>query len=517
MNKKVFAHDKQIKMLKTRAKHRTFHGGRGSGKTNLIGMIVGLIFNRMPRSRWVLVGRTYTQLDIIVLPEIVHSLEQMGIYQYNAKTMPYGHYVIGVKPPDHWDKPFKKVGRLGYQYCLTAINGFTLQFVSEDRSDSSRGMNTDGAITDERATIKTDFLNKVVYPTVRANTDTFLAKDSLHLGHFEFSSAAWTAEGMEMYKMEEQYNDMLRQRKLMSREELELIPPKYCWVEGTCLDNPYTGVDYYNNMKETLDPLEFDVEVANMRLQQKPNGFYYGFSTAKHSYLPKDCYQYDDEKGLHLYLPNDYRTDKPLEVSLDFNAAICWTIVCQEVGKEFRVINSNYIKPSLAKADTSIVTQGALWLADKYESHPDKTIWLYGDPNGNSKSAASSNENLPFLDEYTKVLVSKGFKVIRKELKSYPRHIDKYKLANLLFGEDSTNMPRIRINSNSGKNKALMIALQSTETLQKTHFEKNKNSESSARNREYATDSTDALDYIIWEKYKRFLPNTTQKNHVASR
>jgi hypothetical protein len=507
-----------MQFLKSRAKRKTYHAGRGTAKTNTIGKIVGQIFNRLPRSRWALTGATYIQLDLVVLSEIRESLEQMGILEYNVKTMPYGEYVVCVKPPDDWNKPFKKVGRLGYQYAITHISGAMLQMVSQDRSETSRGLNLDGAITDERATIKTDFLNKIIYPTVRANKDKFFANDPLHLGKYEFSSAAWTQEGMSMYEMESKYESMMSIRKKFSQTELKNTPPEYMWLESTCLDNPLTGQSYWDNLKAELDPLTFDVEVANLRLTKLPNGFYHAFLTSKHIYTPKDCYEYDDEKGLHLYLPNDYRKDKPLELTLDFNAAIFWNLVCQEVGREFRVINSKFVKPSQSIADKSILHQGAEWFCETYKDHPTKEVYIFGDPGGNSRSANTSSVNLPFFDEYAAILIAKGWKVFRRELQSYPSHRDKYRLGNYLLEESSERTPRLRINQAAGNNKAVIIAIQSTAVKQSTEsFEKDKKSERKLVNREYATDPTDALDYIWWQKFRKLLPGRpVQKNRIVT-
>lgn len=516
-SRKVFAHEKQLKFLRSRAKRKTFHGGRGTAKTNTIGKLVGMIADRLPRSRWAIVGATYVQLDLVVLSEIRESLQQMGLYEYHPKIMPYGHYVLGVRPPDDWPKPYKKIGRLGYQYALTFISGATFQMVSQDRSETCRGLNLDGSITDERATIKSDFLGKVIYPTVRANTDKPFRDDPLHHGKFEFGSAAWTQEGMSMYDMEEKYLDMISKRKNMSEADLKANPPEYLWVESTCLENPFTGQKYWDSLKDELEPLVFDVEVANLRLTKLPNGFYHAFSSNKHLYQPKDCYQLDEERGLHLYLPNDYRSDKPLEVSLDFNAAIFWSVICQEVGREFRVINSHFVKPSVSITNTSIIHQGAQWFCDMYKTHPSKTVYVYGDPGGNSRSANTSGSNRPFFDEYCSVLLKNGWTIFRRELTSYPSHRDKYILVNYLLTEDSERLPKVRLNQHAGSNKALIIAIQSTAVLQKNEgFEKDKSSERKEKNREYATDSTDALDYILWAKYRKVLPSRpVQKNRIV--
>jgi len=72
--RKVFANIKQIKFLRSRAKRKTFHAGRGSAKTHTLGNVVGLAYDAMARAKYVLAGLTYVQLDLIVLPVIKESL-----------------------------------------------------------------------------------------------------------------------------------------------------------------------------------------------------------------------------------------------------------------------------------------------------------------------------------------------------------------------------------------------------------------------------------------------------------
>lgn len=512
MNRKkmVYANDTQQAFLASLARIKTALMGRGSGKTNLIGKVIACLFLYMPRTRYALVGQTYVSLDLVTMSEIRESLEQAGIYEYHPKSMPFGHYVIGIQPPTNWAKPYKKIGRKGHQYCMSFINGLVIQLVSQDNSETSRGLNLDGSLVDERGSIKTSVLNQVVYPTIRANTDKAISKSHLHHIQYEFGSAPWTAEGQEMYKVEENYLAEIEHIKKLSRGELLKYKPNFLWLESTCLDNPFTGQRYWDRMKQTLESLEFDIEIANMRLSSLPNGFYHAFSTKKHCYLPQDCYQYDEEKGIHAYLPNDYVKSKPLEITLDFNAEICWNIVSQTVGLEDRIINSKYVKPNLTTADKSILVQGAEWFTETYATHPDKIVYLYGDPGGNSRSASTSAVNLPFFNTYTDVLIKAGWMVNRRELTSYPKHIDKYRLVNYILSEENIRIPKQRINEYAGNNKALIIALQSIGVKQGSDlFEKDKSSERNKRSREYASDSTDALDYRLWAKYRKFLPGRT--------
>ena len=525
--RRVHANDKQLKFLRSRAKRKSFIGGRGSGKSTVMGFSIGIIYGYFARATWAMVGLTYVQLDLIVIPSIRDALSMMGIHEFNSKTNPAGLYVIGVKPPDHWITPYKKVGRLGYQYCITFINGFTLRLISQDRPETHRGLNIDGFLVDESATMNPEFIKKVIQPAVRANKYAKFANHPWHHGFFDFSSASWTQEGMWIYEVEERWQAMLAERATMDEKQLKEIPPTYLFLESTFADNQdVLPDDYEDRLRDELEPLEFEVEVMNHRLGKLPNGYYHAFNIGKHCYTKSFTYQDDDKTGLVLYRSNDYLPEKPLDLTLDFNADIVWGVVGQDVGRELRVINSKYVKPTGAKADqeTSIIEQLGTWFCDTYESNELKDVFVYGDPGGRSTSAATSLRNKPFFDVICDILTKRGWRVFRRELTHYPTHQEKYTLINLLLDEGNPRAPKLRFNQNT--NKVLVINIQQTPVSTDKTFKKakpstakkDKSSEQRSRNREYATDGTDALDYWLWAKCKAYLnQRRRQRNLVASR
>lgn len=509
----VYAHEKQLKILQSRAREKRVIGGRGSAKTHTLGFTCGLAYMEMPRAKFALAGLTYVQLDLVVLPVMKEALEFMGVYEYNKKNK-MGHYVVGVKPPDNWEKPYKAVGRLGYQYCISFINGFTVQFVSQDRPETHRGLNIDGLWVDEAATMSEDFIYKILAKAIRGNDHKRISKSRFFHSHYEFSSAAWYQEGMHIYKLEDQWKAQNLERSKWSQAQLSRTPPEFQYVEMTCIDNPITGQKYWDQQKAVDDPLVFDVEVANIRLSTLPNGFYHAFKTSRHLYWEKQRYEYDDKTGLHLHRSNDYRDDLPLDVSLDFNADICWSIVGQEIGNEARVVRSNFVKPNAQATNTDIVVQNAEWFVNTYKDHGKKDVYIYGDPNGRRRSDASSDDNRPSFERYCKVLTREGWTVYRRELRSYPRHKRKYFFLNAILNEDNTRIPKLRINQNT--NKVLIMTIQSTPVDGEayTKVKKLEKTQPLAR-REYAPDGTDALDYWLWAKYSSRMPdNGTQNNQI---
>jgi hypothetical protein len=510
---KIFAHLKQQKFMRSRAVEKRFLAGRGTAKTHTMGFCLGEAYLTMPRGKVGLAGLTYIQLDSVVIPVIKEAWELQGIYEYNSKTMPFGHYVVQKIPPEHWTKPYKSVGRKAYQYCISFINGFTIQLISQDRGETNRGLNLDGIFIDESATASEDFIYKVLKKAVgRNNTANRLSQSKYYKCHYEFSSAAWHQEGFHIYKHEDLYKEEFKVRSSWTNEQKIEIPPKYLYVEATCLDNPLSGRTYWDEQKAGEDPLVFSVEVANKRMTVLPNGFYHAFNFAKHTYFQANRYEYDDKKELHLNYSNDYREDKPLDVTLDFNADICWSVVLQEIKNEVRTINSNFVKPNLDSANTDIVVQNAEWFCKTYQTHPVKEVYIYGDPNGRYRSASSSDNNKPHFDRYCNILLKHGWKVFRRELTSYPRHKRKYTLINSMLLEDNPNLPVLRFNELN--NKVLIMTIQST-AVNSEDYTKDKTPERKLpqARRQYAPDGTDALDYYLWAKFNSRMPDNQNQNN----
>lgn len=504
---------KQWKFLRSRAKNKSFIGGRGSGKSVTLGMKTGLLFNDFPRSTWVVAGLTYVQLDSIVLPSIREGLEMMGYHEYDPKTSPNGVYVLGIAPPKKWKRPYKMPGKKAYQYCMFFINGFTLRFVSQDTAKNHRGLSIDGLMVDESATMDFSFIQEVLLPAFRGMEKKLVPYKNhpWRYGFFQFSSASWTAEGNWIYDNEQKSKDEKELRAKMTQEELKSTAPKYLFLESTYEDNlENLPPDYGERLRDLMDPWKFEVEVLNQRVLKIPNGFYHSFNSERQGY--KDAYDYKyNSKKEKIWTSNDYHSSLPLEISFDFNTDICWMLTCQEASNELRVIRSDFAKPLIkGQREKKLYIRLVEEFCKRYAEHDNRDVYVYGDPNGNSTNAGTSNENLPFYNDISEKLKANGWRVFRREGASYPSHQKKYSLINTLFEEANDYMPRIRININT--NKALMIAIQNTKVRTDKSFRKDKSSEDTVRLREYAADGTDALDYIVYAKYKKFLPNTGWKS-----
>jgi hypothetical protein len=504
---KIWANEKQRKFLRSRAKRKTFHGGRGSGKTRTLATDLYQCFWELPKGKLVLGGETYVQLDAVVIPGIKAGLETFGFKEYNKDT-PEGVYVLGVKAPTNWENPWEKVGKRAIPYTMQFINGFSIHFASEDNAQTHRGINSDAVRVDESAQISEEFLGEIILPTMRANKFRKIAQSPKWKSFYDFSSAAWTEKGQWIYKTETAYLKMMEQRALMSAAEKEKTPPTHLFLESTYRDNAdVLPDDYADGLRELLTDLQFSVEVENVRIKKLPNCFYYAFNSQVHTYTPKYSYEFDDKSKVHLYRSNDYLEEKDLEISLDFNADICWTCTAQEVGMEFRLLHSHFEKSSILEPEKNLIKASAQKWSDRYHTHKKRVVHVWGDLSGKNRSANNDGDNKTFFETYIKVLEENKWKVVKRYMEPgntrNPKHKHKYNLVNLLFEQQSVRTPRMRFNKDN--NKVLVLAMMATPVKPDGSYRKDKSSEQLAKNREYATDGTDALDYILWGKYKRFI------------
>lgn len=472
-SKQVYANKKQQQFLNSKARRRAFIGGRGSGKSTCYGQINYLRFNHLPRGKVFTAGLTYNQILTKTLPAAKEAWHNIGLVPYN-KYNKSGHYVVGVKPPAHWYKPFQEPE--SYENCITFLNGYTIEMLSMDRSDLSRGGNYDGGDVDESALMKEEVVNKVLLPMIRANRYKFTTP--WHWNFYHYSSAAWLPSGQWIYKYEE----------LMKAK-----PDKYLYIESTAYDNqdalPPT---YFEDLKAELTDLEFRVEVLNQRLNKLPNCFYPAFMEAKHCVWKTYYYDHDEDTGLTLVSQSDVNPRKPLDVSFDFNASFTCCIVGQEHGSEYRIVNALHVKEST----TNLIDELIDSLLKTYQNHPIKRINIYGDRSGNERSAGS---NQTFYEQIMEKLRKHGWSWTMNVITSYPTHQLKHRVINAILAEDNPRFPKIRINQHTCKFLILSI-LNSPIT---PDWKKDKTIERQMIDQARATHYSDAFDYMIFRRYAK--------------
>ncbi len=422
-----------------------------------------------------MLGLTYNQIQSIFLPPILAALENCGFFEHLSEDRP-GHYVVGRRPPPHWQSPWQKVKN--YDNTITFFNGFTIVLLSFDRADRNRGGNYDGGIVDEAVLINKDRFDKEIRTMIRGNIYKY-PTNRFHHNLLLVSSQSWTAAG-----------DWVPDMEIAAVEN----PEDIFYIEGTAYDNiEALGPRYVKDLQRDLPMLIFQVEVLNQRRRKLPNSFYDEFDEQRHCYFDSFLYGYSDEGRLQTVSDStDYRPDLPLEVSFDFNAAFNSCIVGQEARRgiqlEARVINTFFVKN---KTFTHLVEQ----VVEYYASHK-APILIFGDRNGNNKQA---NSELTYYEQILKQFTEAGF---MPKLMVYDRldpfHPLKHHVINTILSECRPELPVIRLNQN--KCKALIVSIQNAPIT--AEFKKDKSAEKSKGiPQEKATHLSDCFDNWIYPKY----------------
>lgn len=469
----VYVFPKQKIFLASQAQRKTLLAGRAFGKTFLLLVCVAYFARLLPRAKFFLAGLTFAQLLNIVLVDMADAFKGLGWQEYDPKTG-LGHYVLFKAPPDHWPKPYKSPKT--WDRCVTWITGFCLQLLSFERADANRGGNYDGGLVDESALFKQEWTNTILMPMLyRANTHRF-AGNWMHNSLYDFTSNPWHEDGKWVFLTEE----------LMKKD-----PNKYFFIEGNCDDNPLLHRDYKQNQEAILSPLQFRIEVLNERIAKLPNCYYPAFDFQVH--CTANTFSYDqNDSGVWVPTFSDYNPTKPIEVSFDFNADICSAIIGQEGPKEYRLINSLYSK--VAEQNRTLVETLATKIVKTYANHEKKELFMFGDAYGSSKSAGATTT---FYDQVKDIFQRAGWKVYSRLIEFNPDHVDKYNLIDKILLETDDRYPKLRINQNTCK--SLIISVQNSPIL--PDFKKDKSSERTATNQEYATHLSDCLDYLLYAKY----------------
>lgn len=439
--------------------------GRGFGKSFDNGIIVADKVEKLPRSKGLFLGVTYTQILTNTLIPMKAALEWLG-YEDGI------HYVVGKRPPDWFKKPFQKPER--YENVVTFWNGTTMVMGSFDRPQLLRGGSYDWVITDEALLIKKDQYDQIVQFAIRATHPSLKGKPG-HLQEIFTSSMPYGSLGSWLLDYE---------------QKAKKQPDNYFYIEGTSWHNRVIlGDATIQKWNRESAPLQYAVEVMNKRVRQF-GALFYPSLAERHWYTDSYEYSFIDNLGLNAkeYI-KDSRWDKdcdpdlPLNISHDWGAFNCITID-QEKDTELHFINAMHV------THPEIIDDLAKKFCTYYKHHKKRTVFQWGDKSGNKKEG---NSKLTYFEQFAEILRDNGWRVIRKKVGDI-QHLERHRFINILHREEDERLPKIRYNTNNCKD--LRIALESAPMKD---GKKDKSSENNPSYKpEHATHYTDAHDYRLY-------------------
>jgi hypothetical protein len=468
--------------------------GRGFGKSFLIGVSIMLKVRNLPKSRGLLIGATYTQILTNILLPMKNAWATFGYREWDGKD---GDYIVGKRPPVHWDEPYQKPDR--YENVITWWNGTTIVLGSMDRPQLIRGGNYDWSKADEGLLIKKDQYEQIIIPTIRGSHIIFQGKPG-HLSQEIYSSMPYGTLG-----------SWLLDKKI----EAENPENDTFYIEGTSWHNRVILTDKVLKMwKRTMSKIIYMIEVMNMRVRQFGDVFYPSLKD-KHWYTDTFNYAHIDSLGTDpdklkpdCRWDKDFDPKKPITITHDFGAFNC-ILVDQEYEKDpwfhdqWTVRFLNYLFASHPETLQDL----AMKFCKYYKYTENKTVYQYGDKSGNK---AEANSKYTYFEEFAKILEANGFRVIMMPIGDVG-HLARHQFIIEMHREEDPRLPVIRYNMNNCKD--LRIALESTPMKAD---KKDKGSEKNKKiSQQHATHPTDAHDYRLWWGFKSLTNETVYHSPVS--
>ena len=479
---RVFINAKQAQFISSQKKTKCFIGGRGAGKTFVLGVQNAIraagatdkagnqVIKPLARAKFGLFGPTMMHLKNNVVPSMIRGIKSVGFQEYNQTVCPHGQFVKFKKPPEHWLEPYEKPE--DYTNVITFANGYTIQLFSWFAADQIRGSNLDGADIDEAAMLEKDDFDKAIFPTIRGNTHIFKGH-KLHQQICFYTSMPWLSSGMWV----EKYEELAKQ-----------YPKHIHFTKCTSWDNvAVLGADTLNRWKRDMSPLEYKVEIMCERVERVANCYYDEYDDKKHCYVTPFNTPF-----------SDLDTDKPLYISFDFNAGFTCCIVGQDYGDEFRIIREHFVK------GTKLVDRLIDVLATEYAPMMNRRMYVYGDKSGSHRQVNYEFTN--FYEEIAQKLNKHGFHVQVAQLGVNPLHMKRFEVINKLLAETKRTAPRIRINRRG----CLYLSMALAKTGIKMDYQKDKASETDNYTPpEQSTHLTDAFDYLVYNHLGKHIQERT--------
>ena len=502
--------------------------GRATGKTQgPIAQRSSHAANLMPRGATGIVGTTYLQLLDRTLPPLIKAWEKLG-YETNV------HFWVRRFPPKELHIPSAIYPALTPEHSIFWWNGHVFHLISQDRPGLANGKNLDAIICDEARFLNHDRYMDDIAPTNRGNREVFGHLTEHHMITM-FTDMPTSPKGKWIFEKEQQVDrekikQIINIQLEYNKFEVELSDPtitlgrraylnrqkvSYVYVlnklrrdsvwysEASSLDNiQILGKDQIKQWEREMMWPVFQASILNKRVVHTDDGFYSLLDTDIHTYTDFD---YGYIEGLGIQLPNgilnDCRKDrdliknKPLEISMDYNASINSLVIGQETERFFRVLKSMFVTNKDKKILPDLIDDFCAY----YRYHNCHEVNYYYD---HTAIGTDSTRLESLADIVCNQLIKRGWIVRRCYIGQQPRHDIRYHMWQAVLKESDPKYKPIRFNRENSKSVLTSMQLAGVR-IGKNGFEKDKRSEANRLiPQEDATHLSDAMDTLYIGKFR---------------
>ncbi|MDM1396074.1 hypothetical protein HX049_02620 [Myroides odoratimimus] len=390
-----------MKVFASRKPLTLFMAGQRLGKSHLIGSKSALYAINLPMIKGMIAANTYMQLrqSTMVAVKKVWA-KDYGLSEFDKKGNPKGHYVVGVKPPDHFVK-FSTFD--SYHGVISFINGAIIYTASLDNYMAHDGKEIGWAELDETKDTKEEALKAVILARL-SQPGMLYHKQTLEIvyiddieepiEHYEainpccintspsIGIVQWLND---MFKLGEYEEDIYRKITDPNDFFYKEDDNKAVCIASTYWNEKNLPKGYIDNRLKSLSENEALKFVFGYPFAKSGKAYYSSFSSKKHV----------QDFG--------YRTDLPIHVTYDFNAVPYMTLLCAQIiidskNKKFIIRFFDEYCGETPDNTTERVTE--MFVDDYGEFNPE--VYFYGDASGDYRQAGNGDHTQ--FDTVRKVL-----------------------------------------------------------------------------------------------------------------
>jgi hypothetical protein len=516
-NKKIWLNKPQMISRLTMCPEEYGVWGRATGKTDEpLANRSSHAANQMPRGTTGVVAATYMQHLDRTLPPLFKAWEKFGYY----KDV---HYWVRERPPKKFgisDPIYKALDPSHYIFWYT---GHVFYLISQDRPGLSNAKSLDAILADEVKFLKYDQYLDETSPANRGNDDIFGHLWEHHMVTMYTDRptqkmAMWILEKAKMVDFEAismvislqvRFNEMMGEyqdeRTTVLRKKI--LYKKLCdyykalnelklgelnkdggrdaliwYSQASTLENiQILGERKFHQWMREMKDHVFDTAILNLENLTVEEGFFHLLDTQVHCY---HSYDYNYIESLGLYLPNgvtnDCRRDgdviknKPLDIALDYNAAIKSLVIGQDAPQHYAILKSMFVLGKDGKILSDVIKD----FIDYYAYHPTKVVNYYYDHTATGTDATRLKS---YADQITEQLITAKWRVVKHHIGQQPKQTIRYRLWETVLKETHARFKRVRINHDNAEQ--LIKSMQQTAVRQigNNLFEKDKRPELSKK------------------------------------
>jgi len=508
------------------------YGGRGTAKSTdiLANRIIDVVYD-MPGAPLAIVADTYVNLLTNILHHVFLGMDRL-------KFLENYHYVVGTRPPVHWEKPDGHI--YDYHYMMMTFNGCKIFLKSLDRPSINAGYSVVHQFGDEAKYLQPEKLAKF-FPTLRGDITRF-GKSHFFMGQTFCSDmpdpnvgeSNWMdrmAERMDaktilkilqtarvvneinidIYQAEKENDERLVTllKKQLDRWNARLRKVRqgstFFYIVSSFANADIMTMQYFENLLASGDFEDFKLHVLSIKKTIAKGSRFYGALQDRHFYEDGYDYSYYDAQGIKSNISQTcaglryVHTDKPIEAGFDAGNMMS-LVLGQEQGQTYRVLKNIYtLAPDWIR---ELANQFLTFFAP----HKKKYLLLYHDRAASQYAKVKKDfaGQLKHDIEYDAAGGRTGWIVqLMSTGQGNIPHPDKFNLMNVMMSDKDERLPRLWIDKWECKELKSELEIAPVKRGSKGEILKEKKSDKLqpiTRLPMESTNLTDAFDYLLCRK-----------------